>query len=35
MPDISKVQLPSGGIYDIKDSTAREMISGGVRFEVA
>lgn len=35
MPDISKVQLPSGGIYNIKDSTAREMISAGVKFVVA
>jgi len=35
MPEISKVQLPSGGIYDIKDATAREMISGGVSFIIA
>ena len=36
MPDISKIQLPgSGGIYNIKDAVAREMISGGVSFSVA
>ena len=34
MPDISKVQLPSGGIYDIKDATARELISGGINFDI-
>lgn len=31
---ISKVQLPSGGVYEIKDATAREMISGGVAFNI-
>lgn len=35
MPEISKVQLPSGGVYDIKDATARQMISGGVSFIIA
>ena len=36
MPDISKIQLPgSGGVYDIKDAVAREMISGGVSFIIA
>jgi len=35
MPDISKIQLPSGGIYDIKDTVARDMISAGVSFIVA
>lgn len=35
MAEISKVQLPSGGIYDIKDATARQMISGGVSFIIA
>jgi len=35
MPEISRVQLPSGGIYDIKDATARQMISGGVSFIIA
>lgn len=34
MPDISKIKLPSGGVYDIKDTTAREMISGGVSFNI-
>jgi len=27
MPDISKITLPSGNTYDIKDATARELIS--------
>ena len=27
MPDISKVKLPSGNTYDIKDAGAREMIA--------
>ena len=35
MAEISKITLPSGNTYDIKDSTAREMISGGVSFIVA
>ena len=35
MPEISKIKLPSGTVYDIKDSVAREMISGGVSFIVA
>lgn len=35
MADISKIQLPSGNVYDIKDATAREMISGGVSFIIA
>ena len=36
MPDISKIQLPgSGGVYNIKDTVARQMISGGVSFSVA
>ena len=35
MADISKITLPSGNTYDIKDSTAREMISGGITFIVA
>ena len=35
MADISKRTLPSGDTYDIKDATAREMISGGVSFIVA
>ena len=32
MADISKITLPSGNTYDIKDAVAREMISGGVSF---
>ena len=39
MPDISKITLPSGSTYDIKDATAREdiqdlwnSISGGVHY---
>ena len=35
MAEISKITLPSGNTYDIKDTTAREMISGGVSFIVA
>ena len=35
MADISKITLPSGNTYDIKDATAREMISGGVSFIIA
>jgi hypothetical protein len=35
MPEISKITLPSGNTYDIKDATAREMISGGVQFIIA
>lgn len=34
MPDISKIKLPSGNTYDIKDAVAREMISGGVSFNI-
>ena len=35
MADISKITLPSGNTYDIKDAVAREMISGGVSFIIA
>ena len=35
MPDISKITLPSGTTYDIKDSVARSMISAGVTFIIA
>lgn len=35
MADISKIQLPSGHVYNIKDAVAREMISGGVSFIIA
>ena len=32
MPDISKITLPSGTTYDIKDATARAAIAGGTVF---
>lgn len=32
MPDISKITLPSGITYDIKDTTARSAIAGGTSF---
>ena len=35
MADISRITLPTGNTYDIKDATARQMISGGVSFNVA
>ena len=35
MADISKITLPSGNTYDIKDATAREMLAGGISFIVA
>lgn len=35
MAEISKITLPSGNTYEIKDATAREMISGGISFIVA
>lgn len=35
MADISKITLPSGTTYDIKDAVARDMISAGVSFIVA
>lgn len=35
MADISKITLPSGNTYEIKDATARQMISGGVSFIIA
>lgn len=35
MADISKITLPSGNTYDIKDTVARQMISGGVSFIIA
>lgn len=35
MADISKVQLPSGNVYDIKDAVARQMIAGGVSYTVS
>lgn len=35
MADISKIKLPSGNEYDIKDAVAREMISGGISFIIS
>lgn len=35
MAEISRITLPSGNTYDLKDATAREMIAGGVSFIVA
>ena len=35
MADISKITLPSGNTYDIKDAVAREAIAGGVTFIIA
>ena len=35
MAEISKIKLPSGNSYDIKDAVARQMISGGVSFIIA
>ena len=35
MADISKITLPSGNTYEIKDAVARQMISGGVSFIIA
>ncbi len=32
MPDISKITLPSGTTYNIKDAVARQQIAGGVSF---
>lgn len=35
MAEISKITLPSGNTYDIKDATARALIAGGITFSVA
>lgn len=35
MAEISKITLPSGNTYDLKDAYARELIAGGVSFIVA
>lgn len=35
MADISRITLPSGTTYDIKDAVARQMISGGVSFIIS
>ena len=32
MPDISKITMPSGTVYDIKDAYARTVIAGGMSF---
>ena len=32
MPDISKITLPSGTTYDIKDTVARQTAAGGLQF---
>lgn len=32
MPDISKIKLPSGIIYDIHDAVARDAMAGGLNF---
>ena len=34
MADISRIKLPSGNSYDIKDATARSMIAGGISFNI-
>lgn len=34
MAEISKITLPSGNTYDIKDAIAREMIAGSVTYNV-
>ena len=35
MADISKITLPSGNTYNLKDAVARQAISGGVTFIIA
>ena len=34
MADISKIILPSGNEYDIKDAVARQAIAGGIGFVI-
>lgn len=34
MADISKIKLPTGNVYDLKDAVAREMISGIISYTV-
>ena len=34
MADISKITLPSGNTYDIKDAVARQAIAGGIGFVI-
>lgn len=35
MADISRITLPNGSTYNIKDSVARSMIAGGINFIIA
>lgn len=35
MPEISQIKLPSGNIYTLKDTVAREMAAGGMSFIIA
>lgn len=35
MADISKITLPSGTTYDIKDTVARQMAAAGVTFTIS
>lgn len=35
MAEISKITLPSGNTYDIKDAVAREAIAGGISYIIA
>lgn len=35
MAEISKITLPSGNTYDIKDAVARQAIAGGITFVIA
>lgn len=35
MPTISKIQLPNGNSYEIKDAYARQLIAGGISFVIA
>ena len=33
MPDISKIKLPSGTVYDIKDAVARQTLAGAIKIK--
>lgn len=35
MAEISRIKLPSGNVYDLKDATARQLIAQGVSFIMA
>lgn len=35
MAEISKLKLPSGNVYDIKDAWARQQIAGGISFVIS